>query len=1171
MSFHNKASIRAAFTGLLVSTASVMGQVPANWPASYPEWWYDADPDKSMIDVSRLGDPGNQSPILQGQLLHMADIGIQELNEQLAAIGGAGFTIDDLKDPNETPSYYSPAAIGQLKFVSSKFYQKFAAIGYHPGSTGWNPDIVLDEGVGDNSPLYPWTEDQTPSNLSPALIGQAKFLFSWGLQDWLAADLDGDGLPDWWETTFLGDLSHTAEGDADSDGMSNLLECQQYCDPMNKDTDGDGMEDMFEYYYSLDPISSEDLSLGPDGDLDGDSLTNHEEFMLGALPRSANESLQVVVDGGIKVKWFGVQGRVYFVEYTTDLGGGGWTKSDDYLVGQNAEVLLLVNDILPAPAPFAFFRLLIESEPYTEDFDNDGVSNHIEILNGWDPLDGSSLDGDSLPDDWERYWFGDLLTTDSEDGDYDLVQNIDEFEQRTNPGAALDLDNDQIPDDFELFYYGSLGLDVNSKFWQSDFDSDGMNNGIEYESSILDPFVADTIPPITFSLAPGNYPSGGNVSINTEAGLYTYLYYTTDDSEPTIFSPTFDPASPIALNMDAVTKVRAKIILPNGSSGLELAGAYNTGVTTTASQTVYYGWITAQGSFGYADDTSELTNWNSIYTPENYLVMGSGWIDSNGAFIADTSVTAQNLYYGFTRVSVGGSLYQIEGYSTDNSVFYAPNSNFKNYRPVGTGWIKSFDQMQPSMAASNSVKIYYTSGAFTYGTGYVPFWLFTTSSKDQLPSGDAYAYPVTDGWILSVDQILPDTSKASSEVRYGQISAQPSGEPNIPFTTNYASEISSRWANDSSVGLAQGWASGNNSSIPDKSATAGTLYYGHKGNFIGGADDYVYAYDETDIYPNNGSFYWNNRRFINLSKGYLTNIFEYDIAWTNMPQSVYLGTEDTYPDLSLPYLTDFLSYDIEGLETSPAPYFVGVGWIENNNFIEYIDDQDGLDLLTEISIGTNPNNSDTDGDGLLDGFEHASTNLDPLVPNALTAQDFDGDGLNSLEEMLYSGNPDSNDSDGDSLLDWEEIDLGTALNLADSDMDGIDDSDELTLGTDPLNRDTDGDGLLDGDESAYGTNPLVADAYDREGDSNDDGLDDSLGLVLGYAPNSDDVDGDGVLNITEIVQGTDPFAADSDGDGTDDGADAFPLDPNMSALAIVSGDTTAPVITLGTPPNAIAL
>ena len=159
----------------------MMGQVPANWPANYPEWWYDADPAKSMIDVSNLDDPANQSPILQGQLLHMAYIGIQELDEQLGPVGGAGFTVDDFKDSSREPSYNSPAAIGQLKYVVSKFYDRFAQVGYEPGSAGWNPSIILDERQGDNSTRYPWKDDQTPENMSIALIGQAKFLFAWDL------------------------------------------------------------------------------------------------------------------------------------------------------------------------------------------------------------------------------------------------------------------------------------------------------------------------------------------------------------------------------------------------------------------------------------------------------------------------------------------------------------------------------------------------------------------------------------------------------------------------------------------------------------------------------------------------------------------------------------------------------------------------------------------------------------------------------------------------------------------------------------------------------------------------------------------------------------------------------------------------------------------------------
>ena len=37
-------------------------------------------------------------------------------------------------------------------------------------------------------------------------------------------DTDGDGLDDAWETTYFGNLSQTAAGDFDADGMTNLEE-----------------------------------------------------------------------------------------------------------------------------------------------------------------------------------------------------------------------------------------------------------------------------------------------------------------------------------------------------------------------------------------------------------------------------------------------------------------------------------------------------------------------------------------------------------------------------------------------------------------------------------------------------------------------------------------------------------------------------------------------------------------------------------------------------------------------------------------------------------------------------------------------------------------------------------------------------------------------------------
>ena len=71
-------------------------------------------------------------------------------------------------------------------------------------------------------------------------------------------------------------------------------------------------------------------------------------------------------------------------------------------------------------------------------------------MNGWDPLDASSLDGDNLPDDWEVYRNGDTSLTDDGDPDGDYVSNLEEFLQGTDPTVSPDTDGDTYEDDLEL-------------------------------------------------------------------------------------------------------------------------------------------------------------------------------------------------------------------------------------------------------------------------------------------------------------------------------------------------------------------------------------------------------------------------------------------------------------------------------------------------------------------------------------------------------------------------------------------------------------------------------------------------------------------------------------------------------------------------------------------------
>ena len=138
-------------------------------------------------------------------------------------------------------------------------------------------------------------------------------------------------------------------------------------------------------------------------------------------------------------------------------------------------------------------------------------------------------------------------------------------------------------------------------------------------------------------------------------------------------------------------------------------------------------------------------------------------------------------------------------------------------------------------------------------------------------------------------------------------------------------------------------------------------------------------------------------------------------------------------------------------------------------------DRDGDEILNGVevsSLGTDPDNWDTDGDGLSDKFEfdaQADLGTDPL------SADTDGDGLSDgLEYRVRTriGNP---DSDSDGLLDSEEVYHqdgtgewvgGWQVNLPD-----VAQPQTAWVLSDPLQADADHDHLNDFSERANGTSP----------------------------------------------------------------------------------------------------
>jgi outer membrane protein OmpA-like peptidoglycan-associated protein len=224
-----------------------------------------------------------------------------------------------------------------------------------------------------------------------------------------------------------------------------------------------------------------------------------------------------------------------------------------------------------------------------------------------------------------------------------------------------------------------------------------------------------------------------------------------------------------------------------------------------------------------------------------------------------------------------------------------------------------------------------------------------------------------------------------------------------------------------------------------------------------------------------------------------------------------------------------LSDDLNGYNNKNVPgtegkndgyYNFGLGLIFVNGSGASDKDGDGLTKREERELKTDPDNPDTDGDGLKDGEEVRKYFTNPLSP------DTDGDGLRDGEEVnVYKTNPVMADTDGDGLSDGDEVfKYKTDPLNPDTDGDGLTDGDEvLKHKTDPLKADTDGDGLKDGEEvNIYKTDPLNP---DTDGDGLTDGEE-----VKSYRtdPLNPDTDGGTVDDGIEIRRGTDPFDPDDD-------------------------------------------
>jgi glycosidase len=109
-----------------------------------------------------------------------------------------------------------------------------------------------------------------------------------------------------------------AVADHDTDGTPDYLDA---------DDDNDGLPDAWEIANGLNPFHALGAN-GPTGDVDGDGLTNWQEWIAGTAANNAASTFRITdisyANGTATVDWEAVPGKNYSVEATTNLVNGAW-------------------------------------------------------------------------------------------------------------------------------------------------------------------------------------------------------------------------------------------------------------------------------------------------------------------------------------------------------------------------------------------------------------------------------------------------------------------------------------------------------------------------------------------------------------------------------------------------------------------------------------------------------------------------------------------------------------------------------------------------------------------------------------------------------------------------------------------------------------------------------
>lgn len=595
------------------------------------------------------------------------------------------------------------------------------------------------------------------------------------------------------------------------------------------------------------------------------------------------------------------------------------------------------------------------------DSDFDSLSNILELENGTNPKE-SDTDNDGLTDGHEII----VSNTDplSNDSDFDGLLDGDEVNTHASNPLSWDTDADYIPDKYEVDHnlnpVSSIGSDT-------DNDNDGFNNLQEFERA-TDPNVADS----------ATIKSWFNENSNTENDRFVAL--TLDHTQ---FSLAWE--SPILLNYSN----RAPIALQRKLIYIERGDYQNQQEHLVAID---------------ADNGESLWR-TALGVDSNYMVVSTG---------------AESVYVSKYSYNEGVDVRRFSLYDGSKQEHLQAGNQWANVQPLAGGL---------SAVQSN------------YNRAQIKYWDENLIEK----------------WVYESSLTMISPMAATSQFSY--VSGNLNNE-------NYLAKL------DLDTGGEQRRVSTNSHARYQSSQTM----IGASKVFILDSGD-VSAYDANSLQPiwksaigasallatGNGRLYARVRESI-----FVINVHTGEQQWFWHSPSWYSGA--AYSVLTDNYL--FLSENSKTIALDLASKEIVWSFPEKGRLLL----SEGMLYIVssnQINAIDVAGNVDVDGDGMPAWWEQTHQ-LDDSTGSDATI-DTDSDGLNNLQEFIAGSEPRNSDTDGDLIDDGAEVDThNTDPSVSDSDADGLSDSDEVnTHLTNPLLADSDGDSFPDGAEvKLYNSDPL---------------------------------------------------------------------------------------------------